>query len=53
VNRDFFNPYANFPRPCFSPAPVIDTNGKIKKIYPYEEVMTLYGKLKSLSQAES
>jgi len=52
-NRDFFNPYINFHRPCFFPVPVIDPKGKIKKTYPYEEVMTPYGKLKSLTQAES
>jgi len=52
-NEDFFNPYINFHRPCFFPVPVIDPKGKIKKTYPYEEVMTPYGKLKSLPQAES
>ena len=39
-NRDFFNPYINLHRPCFFPVPVIDAKGKIKKTYPYEEVMT-------------
>ena len=52
-NRDFFNPYINFHRPCFFPVPVIDSKGKIKKTYPYKEVMTPYGKLKSLPQAEN
>jgi transposase InsO family protein len=52
-NRDFFNPYINFHRPCFFPVPVIDSKGKIKKTYPYQEVMTPYGKLKSLTQAEN
>ena len=52
-NEEFFNPYINFHRPCFFPVPVIDPKGKIKKTYPYEEVMTPYGKLKSLPQAES
>ena len=52
-NEDFFNPYINFHRPCFFPVPVIDSKGKIKKAYPYKEVMTPYGKLKSLPQAES
>jgi len=52
-NRDFFNPYINFHRPCFFPVPVIDPKGKIKKTYPYEEVMTPYGKLKSLPQVEN
>ena len=31
----------------------IDPKGKVKKTYPYEEVMTPYEKLKSLPQAES
>ena len=52
-NRDFFNPYINFHRPCFFPVSVIDPKGKIKKIYPYEEVMTPYEKLKLLPQAEN
>jgi len=52
-NRDFFNPYINFHRPCFFPVSVIDPKGKIKKTYPYEEVMTPYEKLKSLPQTES
>jgi len=52
-NRDFLNPYVNFHRPCFFPVSVIDQKGKVKKTYPYEEVMTPYEKLKSLPEAES
>ena len=52
-DRDFFNPYINFHRPCFFPVATIDPKGKVKKTYPYEEVMTPYEKLKSLPQAES
>jgi transposase InsO family protein len=52
-NEEFFNPYINFHRPCFFPVPVIDLKGKLKKTYPYGEVMTPYEKLKSLPQAES
>ena len=52
-NREFFNPYINFHRPCFFPVSVVDIKGKIKKTYPYKEVMTPYGKLKSLTQAEN
>jgi len=52
-NRDFFNPYINFHRPCFFPLTVIDHRGKIKKTYPYEEVRTPYERLKSVPQAES
>lgn len=51
-NRDFLNYYINFHRPCFFPVSVIDHKGKIKKTYPYREVMTPYEKLKSLIKAE-
>jgi transposase InsO family protein len=51
-NRDFFNPYINFHRPCFFPVSVIDLKGKIRKTYPYEKVRTPYERLKSLPQAE-
>jgi len=52
-NRDFFNPYINFHRPCFFPVTVVDHKGKIKKTYPYEEVTTPYERLISMPQAES
>jgi len=50
-NREFFNPYINFHRPCFFPVTVIDHRGKMKKKYPHEEVMTPYERLKSLPEA--
>ena len=50
-NRDFFNPYINFHRPCFFPVTSIDHRGKMKKKYPHEEVMTPYERLKSLPGA--
>ena len=52
-NRDFFNPYINFHRPCFFPVSIIDPKGKIRKTYPYKMVRTPYERLKSLPQAES
>ncbi len=52
-NEEFLNLYINFHRPCFFPVSVIDHRGKVKKIYPYEEVMPPYLKLKSLPEAES
>ncbi|MFC2032393.1 integrase, partial [Chloroflexota bacterium] len=52
-NKDFFNPYINFHRPCFFPVSVIDPKGKIRKTYPYKMVSTPYERLKSLPQAES
>jgi len=52
-HRDFVNVYINFHRPCFFPVSVIDHRGKVKKTYPYQEVMTPYEKLKSLPGAQS
>ncbi len=52
-NKEFLNPYINFHRPCFFPVSVIDHKGKVKKTYPYDEVMPPYEKLKSLPEAES
>jgi transposase InsO family protein len=52
-NRDFFNPYINFHRPCFFPVSVIDPKGKIRKTYPNNMVRTPYEKLKSLPKDES
>ncbi len=50
-NRDFFNPYINFHRPCFFPVITIDHRGKVKRKYPLEEVMTPYERLRSLPGA--
>jgi transposase InsO family protein len=47
----YLNPYINFHRPCFFPVPVTDKKGKIRKTYPYEEIMTPYEKFKSLTTA--
>jgi len=52
-NQAFLNPYVNFHRPCFFPVSVIDHRGKVKKSYPYEEVMTPCEKLVSLPEVES
>ena len=52
-NSEFLNTYINFHRPCFFPVSLTDHWGKVKKIYPYQEVMTPYEKLKSLLQAAS
>jgi transposase InsO family protein len=51
-NGDFLNPYINFHRPCFFSVSVTDHRGKVKKTYPYQEVMTPYEKFKSLPTAE-
>ncbi len=52
-HSDFLNPYVNFHRPCFFSVSVTDHRGKVKKVYPYREVMTPYEKLKSLPGAGS
>lgn len=48
---EFLNPYINFHRPCFFPVLVVDPKGKVKKKYPYQEVMTPYERLKALPRA--
>ena len=50
-HREYLNVYINFHRPCFFPVAVIDSKGKLKKQYPYQQVMTPYEKLKSLPEA--
>jgi len=52
-HRDFLNVYVNFHRPCFFAVSVVDHRGKVKKTYPYQEVMTPYEKLNSLPEAQS
>lgn len=41
-HQGFLNPYINFHRPCFFPVTVIDSKGRIRKRYPYQEVRTPY-----------
>lgn len=50
-NRDYLNSYLNFHRPCLFPKVTLDNQGKQRKRYPYETMMTPYEKLKSLPQA--
>jgi len=47
-NQNHLNPYINFHRPCFFPIVITDAQGKQRKTYPYEAMMTPYDKLKSL-----
>ena len=51
--RDHLNPYVNFHRPCLFAQTITDANGRQRKRYPYQLMMTPYEKLKSLDQAES
>jgi transposase InsO family protein len=50
-NRRYFNPHINYHRPCLFPEVITDKKGKQRKIYPYENMMTPYEKLKSLPDA--
>lgn len=49
---DYLNPYINFHRPCFFPVSVVDHRGRVKKTYPYKEVMTPYERLSNVPGAE-
>lgn len=51
-HRQHLNPYLNYHRPCFFPEIRTDAKGKERKIYPYENLMTPYEKLKSLPRAK-
>ena len=51
-NQQYLNPYINFHRPCFFPETRTDSQGKQRKVYRYETMMTPYDKLKSLPKAE-
>jgi transposase InsO family protein len=46
--RDFLNPYVNFHRPCYFATEEVDANGKIRKRYPHQLIMTPFDKLKTL-----
>lgn len=45
------SPYLNCHRPCFFPTEKIDDKGRVRKMYRYQDMMTTYDKLKSLSGA--
>nr|VFK05238.1 MAG: Integrase core domain-containing protein [Candidatus Kentron sp. H] len=47
--QQVLSPYLNFHRPCFFPIEVTDNKRRIRKRYPYEQMMTPYDKLQSLS----
>jgi transposase InsO family protein len=48
----FFHEYLNFHRPCAFPTEVIDSKGKIKKKYRYQDYQTPYEKLKSIHDVQ-
>ncbi len=51
-NQTHLIPYLNFHRPCYFSKVIVDKNGKERKVYPYENMMTPYDKLKSLENAK-
>ncbi len=46
--RDHLNPYVNFHRPCLFAETITDAQGRQRKRYPYQLMMTPDEKLKSL-----
>ena len=52
-NQEVLNPYLNYHRPCFFPETHTDAQGRQRKRYRYEAMMTPYDKLKSLPGAEA
>ncbi len=50
--RDYLNPYVNFHRPCLFAEEIIDAEGKRRKRYPLEGVMTPLEKLARLAKPE-
>jgi len=50
-NRQHLNPCLNYHRPCHFPTIETDAQGKQKKRYRVEDMMTPYDKLKSLNNA--
>lgn len=50
-NSKHLTPHLNYHRPCYFSEEVTDKKGKIKKTYPYKNIMTPYEKLKSLPDA--
>lgn len=49
--QNHLSPYLNYHRPCFFPVEEIDSRGRRRKRYRYEDIMTPYDKLKSLPEA--
>lgn len=52
-NRQYLNPYINYHRPCFFAQIRTDQKGKQHNVYPYENMMTPFDKLKSLPNAKN
>jgi len=44
------NPYLNFHRPCYFAVDTVDAQGKIRKTYPHQQIMTPWDRLQSVPQ---
>ncbi len=50
--REVLSPALNFHRPCMFPVEHTDDDGRVRKRYPHDAVMTPYERLRSLDDAE-
>lgn len=50
INSNQVYRYINFYQPCYFPTITTDDKGKQRKLYRYQDMMTLYEKLKSLTR---
>jgi len=50
--RDVLSPALNFHRPCMFPVEQVDDEGRVRKLYPHDAVMTPYERLRSIDGAE-
>jgi transposase InsO family protein len=50
---DALNPYLNFHRPCYFAVDTIDAKGKIRKTYPYNQIMTPWERLQTILTYET
>ena len=51
INRFYteaLNPYLNFHRPCYFAVDRIDAQGKVRKTYPHDQIMTPWDRLQTL-----
>ena len=50
---DALNPYLNFHRPCYFAVDEMDANGKVRKTYPHNQIMTPWERLKTIPTYEA
>jgi transposase InsO family protein len=50
---DVLSPYINFHRPCFFPRTSVNAKGRQRRVYRYEDMMTPFDKLASLTNVEA